>query len=339
MDRGMFRQLAELPPYRNARKTWHVELISSHCFWYDLIVNQPEFADSKSGIVEYLNRLRTEVERDLEKRFIYFFTARPRVRFDLTRPPRYSLFGRRFVVTFLVGPDNVRLKREVPVFVHKGFGFRPQFELLSDSFIRFFIDDMTTPVMSVHDFIKLQGIHLGFASEVHYVGVTSDPGRRPIEEHRGIRDAIYRNPTSHYDFFIEVSTFNPLSSATSPDGGFQMIVANSMTDEIPVETEGKLIEAGLIGYFDAEAQQVDCKKAKGFLRNRLGEMARDNGIERIAFHLEARNPTEYDFLCSRTIAPSASHTFLWEIEDSQLKLTKFDDAGQLVAYTSSKQHA
>jgi hypothetical protein len=280
------------------------------------------------------------VERDLEKRFIYFFTARPRVRFDLSRPPRYSLFGKELLVTFLVGGESKRVKRSIPVFWHEGVSFRPNFELLSDSFIRFFTDEMTTPIMSVHDFLKLQRIDIGFATEVHYVGITTDPGGRPLDrQHRGICDTIYRNPASHHDFFIEVSLFNPISDATSSDGGFRMIFANSMTNEIPVDDEGKVIEAGFISYFDTKSQEVDRDRALGFLRNRLAEMARQRKIDRIAFHLEAESPTEYDMLYSRKIQPSFSHTFLWELDGIEIKLMRFASEEELLAYTSRARAA
>jgi len=249
-------------------------------------------------------------------------------------------FGKELLVTFLVGVENKRVKRSIPVFRHEGVIFRPNFELLSDSFIRFFTDEMTTPIMSVHDFLKLQRIDIGFATEVHYVGITTDPGGRPLDrQHRGICDTFYRNPSSHYDFFIEISLFNSISDATSSDGGFRMIFANSMTNEIPTEDEGKVIEAGFISYFDTKSQEVDRDKTLGFLRNRLAEMAQKSKIDRIAFHLETESPTEYDMLYSRNIQPSFSHTFLWELEGTEIKLIRFASEEELLAHTTRVRDA
>jgi hypothetical protein len=60
MTRGFLGSIAQSPSYTEAEKDWCITLQQSSCYWYDLIVNPPDFADTKNGIGAALGSLREE---------------------------------------------------------------------------------------------------------------------------------------------------------------------------------------------------------------------------------------------------------------------------------------
>jgi hypothetical protein len=134
-----------------------------------------------------------------------------------------------------------------------------------------------------------------------------------------------------------VNTFKVMSDATTQDGAFRFVSANSMTDEIPVGDEGAVIEKALIHYFDAKSQESDKKNAWARFRNLLGSTLGSKKINSVSFHMELEDPSEYDALCSRIIEPSTSHSFAWELSGGEPKLVKFNSEEEITLYRDSGQ--
>lgn len=202
VTRGYFGNLASNPAYAGSKKNWHVTLQQSSCYWYDLIVNPPDFADTKDGISSQLEGLRATVEQTLDKRFIYFFASRTKIRFDTVRPPKYSLFKRWLTVTLLVGRNKSRHKIRIKFESQEGGLLTPRVEV-SEHFIRIIHSDADSQVLSVHDFLQIFDISLGIPTQIHYVGITKDPSDRPLSRrHRGITDTLYNVSNEENDFFI-----------------------------------------------------------------------------------------------------------------------------------------
>lgn len=135
MTRGFLGNLASNPAYAESTKDWYVTLQQSSCYWYDLIVNPPDLIDTRSSISSQLEELRAKVEQTLEKRFIYFFASRTKVRFDTTRPPRYSLFGKWLTITMLIGRDKKRRTIKIKFGGPEGQLLTPEIKV-SERFIR-----------------------------------------------------------------------------------------------------------------------------------------------------------------------------------------------------------
>lgn len=98
MYRGIFSYLSSNDMYNSSEKEWIVELDRYHRYWYDLIVNPSEVAeyfDTRQLIVDYLKKIKKEVEAHLEKRFIYFICSRERVRFNINKKPSYNPFTKK----------------------------------------------------------------------------------------------------------------------------------------------------------------------------------------------------------------------------------------------------
>ena len=339
MTRGYFNQIDMGPAYTESSKNWHITLDRSNCFWYELIVNPPAFVDTRRDIADYLRWLKSAVEQTLEKRFIYFFVSRKKVRFDTTKQPKYSLFGKYLVLRLLIGKDGQSRTIKRKVFDQSGKQITPKVEV-TDSFIRFYQHANSSETYSIHDFLQMHDIALGITSEIHYVGITKNPGDRPISrEHRGITDTLYRVSNEDNDFFIFINLFKVMSNAESSKHGINFVIANSMIDEIPTEEEGQIIEGALINYFNTEAQQLNKRNESAVLNNRLASIAKNNNIEFISLQMELEHPNEYFVFGSQAVPPSVSHTFVCRSVNGSLEITKLNSEEEIRDFRAGQTNA
>lgn len=331
MSRGYFRGLASEPAYADSRKNWFVSLEGSSCYWYELIVNPPDFADTKGDISSHLEILRTEVERTLEKRFIYFFASRTKVRFDTSRPPRYSFWKKRLIVNLLIGRKKKRFPIEIDRSYRDGLPVIPKVEI-SERFIRFTYSETESFTFSVHEFLRIHNIGLGIATNVQYVGITKDPSDRPLSrKHRGIADTLYNVSNEENDFFLFVNVFKVSSGASNEEYGLHFFVANSLIDEIPTEMEGKVVESALIAYFDCASQRLNREKERAMLRNQLASLADQHNIQSVAVHLEMQTSNEYYVFGSDAVPPALSHSFLYRYSKGKVEVERFSSEYELQA--------
>lgn len=81
---------------------------------------------------------------------------------------------------------------------------------VTEKFLYIEHEDGNSFVISVHDFVKENYIDLGIHTEVHYVGYTRHPHRRPVDFiHRGLSKMLYSVSNDDNDFFVYFSLFNP----------------------------------------------------------------------------------------------------------------------------------
>lgn len=338
MTRGLFNNLLSIPGYQDAEKSWHITLERSEFFWFELVVDPPETNDTRQQITQYLKDLRANVEATLEKRFIYFYTSRKKVRFDTKKPPTYSFFGlgnKLIIHLVIAGKKRHKLTLPAPAIAIDGKLIRPKV-FVDERFIYFQGPNFST-VASIHDFLRLNKLSLGITSEIQYVGISKDPARRTLcREHRGYADAIYFAPTSENDIFLTVNTFKVMSDATAGGGFIRIIAPNSMTDEIPVGDEGSVIENALIHYFDAKSQEPDKDNSWAKFKNLLGKTLASKKINSISIHMELEEPSEYDELGSRRVEPSTSHSFAWELAGGEPKLLRFNSEEEIGVYRDNQ---
>ncbi len=337
--RGLLDSIAQSPVYTDAEKDWYITLQQSTCYWYELIVNPPDFLDTKSGISAELDLLRSEVEQTLEKRFIYFFASRRKVRFDVSRPPRYERFSGKLVLHLLVGKRKRRVVLKRRLLGPDGSPIRPRVEL-SERFIRIFLKEDASQTWSIHDFLQYVDFGLGEPTTVHYVGITKDPGDRPLSrKHRGIADTLYNVSNEENDFFVYINLFKVVAHAGNAGQDFVFVAANAMTGEIQTEEEGAIVEGALIAYFECDSQQLNRTRERSSFRGRLDRIALGNRIRSVAVHLEAEPWSEYFCFGSAVVPASPNHTFVFESTAGDLRLTKLSSEEDLLARVQAKNGA
>ena len=323
MTRGIFDFLQREPTYTGADKDWYVELSQSTCFWYDLLLDPPEGFDTKQQITDYLKQLQSTVESQLDKRFIYFLTARKKLRFCVSKKPRYSFFGNDLFFYVEMGRERIRRKVTTKIFdTQTRQPIKPPVEV-SERFITFHYTPNRKVSMSIHDFLQISGIEVGVNTEVHYVGYTKNPSERPINRvHRGLSDMLYQVSNEEYDFFVFYNLFKVLSIGINPTAPINFCVANSMIDEIKADEEGRIIEKALIKYFGTETQELNKRNEESELENSLERLAAKNNINSVAIHIEMEEPSELHRFFSRSVKPSDKHVFTCRIGNSGVEIVE-----------------
>jgi len=321
MTRGIFNFMQNQPAYSDADKRWHIELDQSTYFWYDLLVHPPEGFDTKQHIASFLKGLKKTVETQLDKRFIYFLTSRTKLRFLTSKKPRYSLFSRDLVLYVQIGALPKPVKTTVTMRDNEnGKRIMPRAEV-SDRFITFHHPTGDKISYSIHDFFDMVGINFGIDTEVHYVGYTKNPDDRPLNRaHRGLADMLYKVSNAQNDFFIFYNLFKVLSIAGTPTSALNFIVANSMTDEVRVNEEGRILEKVLIKYFSTEIQELNKSSEEGELEKTLTQLASKNKIGSIVFDMQVDYPSEMYRFYSRVVEATDRHTFTCRIGDNGVEI-------------------
>lgn len=320
MTRGMFDFLQHTPSYTESNKDWYVELSHSTCFWYDLLLHPPEGFDTKQQIKDYLKKLQATVERELDKRFVYFLAARKKVRFCVSKKPRYSLIGNNLIFYVEIGAKKTRQKITTKIFDQMGKPIKPRIGI-SERFITIHYTEQFKATMPIHDFLQNCSIELGIYTEVHYIGYTNNPSARPINgTHRGLSDMLYKVSNEEHDFFVFYNLFKVTTIAKNPSVGINFYAANSMTNEIKVDEEGRIIEKTLIKYFNTEVQELNKPSEEGELENSLVRLATKNKINSVAIHIEMEEPNEMHMFCSRTVKPSTKHLFTSRIVNGAVEI-------------------
>ncbi|MGE3926894.1 MAG: hypothetical protein AB7G13_28540, partial [Lautropia sp.] len=279
---------------------------------------------------------RIDVESTLEKRFIYFFESRPKIRFDVTRQPRYSFFSKKLILHLLVGRDGRRVVLKKRLVDSQGAPIFPRIEV-SERFIRIMNGGDSSETYSVHDFMQIAGFSVGAPTTIHYVGITKDPGARPLSrKHRGIADTLYNVSNEANDFFVYINLFKVAAHAKNAEHGMVFVAANAVTDEIKTEEGGAIVEGALIAYFECASQRLSGSRERAFFRGKLAEIDETNRIRSVAVHLEVEPPSEYFAFGSCSIPAAPSHTFVFRSEDGSLKLTRLSSEEDLLSHMQTK---
>lgn len=323
MSRGLFSFLQNQAAYTESEKDWYVELISSWCFWYDLIISPPEGCDTNRHIIGRLKQMQDVVESELDKRFIYFLAARKKIRFCVKRKPRYSLFGYDLILYIEIGRDKVLKKVATKVFDSQSRQpIKPHVEI-SDRFITFHCSPTGTISKPIHEFLIDCGIELGISTEIHYIGYTKNPSKRPVNRsHRGLTDMFYKISNEDHDFFVFYNLFKVMSISNNSSSPLKFCVANSMIDEVKVDLEGRIIEKALIHYFNTELQEVNKQSEETELINSLGVLANVNKINSITIHIEMDEQNEQYRFFSRSVNPAYKHIFRCCIGNNSIETTE-----------------
>jgi hypothetical protein len=180
---------------------------------------------------------------------------------------------------------------------------------------------------------------MGIATQVRYVGITKNPGDRPLSRrHRGITDTLYNVSNEENDFFVIINLFKVLSNAKNDAYGLHFVVANSMIDEIPTDDEGLVVESALIAYFDCASQHLNREKERAVLSNQLASLAEEHKIQSLSVHLEMESSNKYFALGSDAVPPALSHSLLYRYANGKVEVERFASEDKLRARLNETQN-
>jgi len=315
MNRGIYSSLLDHESYKKSEKRWYVELLLSKMYWYEHIVVEHDLFPTREAIVAELKHFKKQVESSLEKRFIYFIASRTRVRFNTDKQPRYKRLGSKLILNLEIGAKRKNKKIIVSVIDEQtGELCRPVVRTTPEH-ITFKHGSGNTVTYAVHDFLSHTNHDLKISSEVHYVGYTKNPNSRPINgSHSGLNDILYSVPTEGRDIFVFYNLFKVLSCANNGEYNMNFVVANSMTDEVDADTEGKLIEKTLLLYFNAKLQQRNKRKELSELRKALKQLSQKLRIASVTVSYALEQPDSYFRFMSSEIDPCHEHLFTCYLE-------------------------
>lgn len=319
LTRGLFSSLINNDIYRESEKVWIVELQRFYTYWLGLLDNPLEGISSREFLIQYLSAVRKQVEENLEKRFVYFICSKKRVRFDISKPPRYGIFDRKLKLCLLVGK-----KKKISVKLDLGVSkddIKPTIDI-TEEFFTLTADDGSKFSLSVHDFVDQIGLNLGHSTKVEYVGYTKSPEIRPTNgEHTGLNDVLRRVSNEDNDIFITFNLFRVYAYATGHQSMLNFMMPNSMTDEITVDLEGRILEKCFIFYFDSDNQFRNKPKERAELINSLQRLSSDNKIRSVHICYEPDDSGEPIILYSSKVEPRSRHVFNVKLDDNKLCIT------------------
>ncbi|NIC26384.1 hypothetical protein [Serratia plymuthica] len=325
MGRGDFYFINSKKIYSESEKTWWVDLINTNCIWYDMIINPPDTLSTDKIIKNYLTSLERHLNEHCEKRFIYFLGTRKKVRFSTKKKVRYSPFTKNIVLTLLIGKEERKFKIKCSFFKTTPNGklkVTPKIKV-TDKYLYIEHEDGHVSLISIHDFLKEQYITLGINTEVHYVGYTRQPYKRPVDFiHRGLSKMFYNIPSEDNDFFVYFSIFNPRVISHNNDYNVSFNISNSQIDEVEVDKEGRIIENCFIRYFDAELQDDDKESKRPDLNNMFIDLVNHKKIKEIAVNLQYENNNEYFCFYSKSALQKNDHFFVIDFVDGKINLDR-----------------
>jgi hypothetical protein len=313
LNRGIFSSLLDNAAYKTSRKNWSVTLQRTYIHWYDLLVNPNDASDlfdTRKLISDYLKQLKEAVEKNLEKRFVYFICTRKKVRFNKNKNPSYNIFTKRLKIHLLVGKMQEKIVITTRFFDVATSSFSKPEILLTDKYITLTDSRGSKTTLSVHDFLAESETDLGYSSKIEYVGYTKNPHQRPTNGvHAGLNEVLYKVSSDDVDTFIVFNLFKVTANAKNIDFKFNFIVPNSMIDEIQVDLEGQILEKCLILYFDSDNQTKNKDKESGELKQKLIKISKENYINSIHFCYELERQNEYWLFSSSKVQAQHKHIF------------------------------
>lgn len=328
MTRGNFDFINSNVAYSESDKSWWIDLINTDCIWYDMIINPPDDISTNKIIKNYLSAIEKHVKENCEKRFVYFLGSRKKVRFSTKRKPRYNPFTKNIIFTLLIGKEERKFR--VKYFFRKltqdgEIKITPNVRV-TEKFLYIEHEDGNSFVISVHDFLKENYIDLGIHTEVHYVGYTRHPHRRPVDFiHRGLSKMLYSVSNDDNDFFVYFSLFNPRVISLNNNYNIMFNISNSQLDEIEVDNEGRIIENCFIRYFDPKLQDDDKESKRLDLNKMFMDLVKNKKIKKISVNLQYEMNNEYFCFYSKVVPPQTDHFFVLDFADDKVNIDRDQD--------------
>lgn len=314
MSRGYFNFISDHHAYQELNKNWHIELLTSTFFWFDLIVDPSFGVDFQKAASDHMKEVQKKVEESTDKRFVYFLATRERVRFSTKRKPRYSIFMNKIYIYVEVGVK--RKTRRLEFFIPKN-SYKPELPEISEDgrFITIPSGNRKSTSIPIHQFLVDKEIELGINTEIQYIGSTDDPADRPLKrKHRGYSDVVYFSSPDKFDIFVYYNLFKVTSITTENDSPISFAVSNALIDDVRKREEGEIVEHCLINYFETKAQELNRENELAGLKNYLSKLWLNKKIQKITFDIEMENHSEFFRFFSRKVDATDRHHFSCALE-------------------------
>lgn len=293
------------------KKELVIRLKHYHSFWYDLLEDKnavAEYFDTKDLIKKKL----IEIEKKLEKnsKFVYFICSREKIRFDITKKPRYKCFSSSTVyIPIIMGNKRKTISVFLPEFKDASKENRPKVETTA-KYITFSFCNGNKKTIPIHKFIEDSKIILEHSNKVEYIGYTKNPSSRPTNgAHAGLSTILYNLMTSNKNRDI-IIYFNEFSY---------------YLDDCPFETnlniEEKIIEKSFILYFDSISQDKNRENEEKELINSLKKLEEEK-IHSISFDYEFAVTNGYSNFSSDKVLDSHVHNFSIYLNQNKIMIDK-----------------
>lgn len=243
------------------------------------------------------------------------------MRFNTQKKPSYNAFTNRYKIHLLVGKMG-ECKTIAVKFVDAATNCpsKPGIEL-TDKYITLGDSRGNKTTQSIHDFLQSAEIDLGHGTQIQYVGYTKNPHVRPTNgEHAGLNEVLYKVSNDDFDTLIFFNLFKVTTNAKSIDAMFNFHIANSMTDEIQVDLEGRILEKCLILYFDSDNQTKNKDNERSELRQSLAKISKENRISSINFCYELNRHNDYWLFSSSKVSAQHKHEFTASLAKGALEI-------------------
>lgn len=320
MRNGYFSTVSKHPDYAKLDKNWLVLLQNTQVIWASLLDDTVSKLGYAKQIRQGMKTWHAGVEATTDKLFVYFIATRHRVRFCILTAPIIRPDG-MLLADVLVGKDKTRFTIGVPLAMDAQ-AEATQVELVGDNGIRITIGQSIT-TFSVHDLLSTFDVRLGIHTEIHYVGSTKNPAKRPMSlGHDALSRIMLSLSNEDYDFFLVYNVFKAMALARDDDYMLNYYLANSVTGPVSGEGEGRLIEKLLIRYFDPKLQNRNAPAERSSLIRRMGELAHKHRISSVAVDMAiVDTPSEYFSFCSSSAPASLAHAFTCKFMGNEVAIS------------------
>ncbi|WP_417442622.1 hypothetical protein [Idiomarina abyssalis] len=297
-----------------------IELSQSTMYWYELLVSKFQEFDTPKLIKDDLKKQKEELNKNFEKRFVYFICSRKKIRFNTTKKTKKVWFKDKVRIPLVVGEE--KKKRSIDVtFIDRSTGefSNPKIDLY-DNFITIHDLQGNKESYPIHNFLEKVGIDIGFPTKVEYVGYTMNPHTRPTNgAHTGLSDVLYKTANDDVDILLYFNIFRTICITNT--NGLDVPIDNSIAKWLSANDEGFSIEKSFIFYFDSENQFRNKESESQELTNLLNKFKKQNKIDNVQFYYEFARDTEYWEFTSTKCQPKRSLRFKVELNGKKWQIT------------------
>lgn len=269
---------------------WQVELLQSKCYWHDQTEGVVDTLDRRDEIATELLRMKRAVAEQSDQRLVYFICSRKRIRFSPAFPPQYSSVTRQLTYYLELGEDHDLARMTTPI---RTILDEPKIRF-TERVLSYQEDSKTDLVGSVHEFHHYNAINLGLASNVHYIGSSTD---------RGLTETLRKVSREENDIFHYYNVF-------------RIGAHGSRADDAKMRAEAQLLEDVLISYFkpDQQARESDLAERK----KRIALLGRDLNVASVAVKVQSEFQNEYFRFCSTAVPAADAHRFWLNTATSEI---------------------
>lgn len=296
--------MADAAAQSHMPQSWDVTAAESKFYWYDLITDFPPAPDFRDPLGRYLRRMQFAIEGTMDKRLIYFFVSRPRLRFDLKRTTSWGFFSLKLTVPLLVGADQVKETVTIDLKTPEDATLKKPTIQMFDKFITLNWGSLIE-TYSVHDLLQNFDVKMSFPTKVHYVGQTHDPAGRLLKGRlSSINRIADRNQPDNDNFLlIQRMNINTFGARHPMDDGSEVAQEQILKERMDI------LECVLIRYFEDETRKIRSPREQLARQTRLRNLANSHKLVGLRMNLGLDEEHAFDRIFSDRVPELRKHVF------------------------------